>query len=329
MSLLSLLVPQEDGTLTPAAHHQVEVEARVYEVSFAVAHAACAQSASLSAGGQWWASSSGVVNVCGSRVTYYLTPAARLAAERARAALTDLGVVPGWTLSGCAKRLLAWVQPPARERSCSRRYLAGSLWGYHRLLPGTYPHLTVYDLDGAYWQVLCRLPSLAVDWLSGGPCFHPPKAPYRGRLDALKVRLAGEKALRNVVWGCMVGGGQRGVVFCRGERLKVGKPRGPFPTAGRLVARTVYEITGEVAETANAPLAHTDCVALPPSETPRLWARLGYGFGVRAAGEADLCNLGSFKVGSRQTVLYGRGSRYVLPAVRSALPCPLSYPYWH
>lgn len=329
MSLLSVLVPQDDGTLLPASLAEVEVAPHVYEVAFQVPHQEAAQSASCTAGGQWWSSSSGVVNVCGRRVTYYLTADTRAKVERARVALFDLGVEPGWTLSGCAKRLLAWVQPPARERTCSKKHLGGPLWGYHRLLPGTYPHLTLYDLNGAYWQVLCRLPSLSLDWLPTGPCFHPARPPYRGRLDALKVRLKGEKSLRNVVWGCMLGGGQRGVVFCHGERLKVGKPKGPFPTAGRLIARTVYELTGEVAEHGNAPLAHTDCVALLPRETPRLWDRLGYGYGVRAQGEADLCNLGSFRVGSRQTVLYGRGSRYRLPAVQSPLPSPLSWPLWH
>src|SRR5262249_10779126 len=104
----------------PAVRRAQEAAPGVYEVELHFPHQTVAQAASRTAGGQWWASSSGVVNVCGRRVTYYLTPEARAAAQRARAALTDLGVEPGWTLSGGGERPPGRPPPPRPGRLVRR-----------------------------------------------------------------------------------------------------------------------------------------------------------------------------------------------------------------
>jgi hypothetical protein len=329
MRLVGLECPDAGGMPVAALTRHVEVAEGVWEVELAAPSAHVARAASALHGGQWWGSASGVVHVQGRQVTYYLSPPVRRQVEAAREALASLGVPAGWTLSGCARRLLAWLGPPKRDLSCSRKALAGTLWGYHRLVAGLYPERVLYDLNGAYWQVLCRLPSLSLDWLPTGPVFHPEAPGCRGRLAAVKATLAPVKPLRLVLVGCMIGGGQRGQVFSRGVELHPARPQGPFPSAGRLIARTVYEITCWVAEEQESPFAHTDCVLLPPGERPALWDRLGYACGIRAQGEADIRNLGSFRVGTRQTVLYGRGSRFRLPVTQSPRPAAWTWPAWH
>jgi hypothetical protein len=328
LTRLGPLYPLETAAPAVSGVQAVAENALAARLNCGAGSLACALSVVLP--GQWTVTGGGVVWVNGREVVYLVDWHQLPRVQEARGAAADLGCpVTSWTPGGVARKLLAWVGARQPHRRGQDHWLKALPWAYTRVEPGPAGESSLYDLESAYYAALCRLPSPHLDWLAGGPCWHPLNPAQEARWRALLGRVEPCKPLRLCLVGCMRGGGDSWVTYHQGQRLALRRQSGPLPTAALTVVRAVYELTALAAEAAGAKLANTDSVLLPQGERPRAWETYGYRYREVATGPAEVCSLAVYRVGDRQTVYYGQGSRFSFGPVRSPYPDRLSLAAWH
>lgn len=305
------------------------LEEGVWAVEALVPYGAMARALSCCEGGQWIAGPAGLTWVNGREccwlVEWRTVEEVRLAKQIAAAA----GVpVRSWTLGGAARALLKWADIRERHWGVSQQALGGTRWAYQAVTPSSLPDAGLYDLTGAYHQVVERLPSPRVTWTPDGPLWAPLQGQEAERWRTLKAVVRAHKGLRTRVLGCMIGGGQGGQVWCRGKALQFRRQVGPLVTAGLCVARTIYELCGLEAQACGAAYANTDCVVTSGGARREVWDRYGYVYREEARGSADLVALGCYRVGDRQTAWFGSGGRFPVEYPADPLPARLILTQW-
>jgi hypothetical protein len=171
-------------------------------------------------------------------------------------------------------------------------------------------------MRAAYYSILSRLPSPRVHVDRNGVFFG-------GFLDGreeerwrLAMALVGEhKGLRNCLIGCASGGGDGATYYAKGEPHTLKGKMGPLRSGAFLVVRTVWELCHLAAVQTGAVYANVDSVITPEGAYPDIWETFGMELKREAAGVADICTLGVYKVGAKETLWYAHGARWSNPSV--------------
>jgi hypothetical protein len=289
----------------------------------------CARLLSTVLGGQWWVGRGAITWVCGRRVAWLVDPSRLQPVHEARSVLTAVGVAdPPWSLGGCARGLLRHVGEPQRY-SCRAEVLRDQAdWGYRHVRPGTYAAAALWDLDAAYYNLLCRLPSPCLTPHPDRLIWHPLLPDARARWLDVLLAVRNCKQLRNTLVGAMCGAGEGALRYIHGERVPSKAMCGPFRAAALLVVRTCYEVAGLQVEASECHYANTDCVLLPSGAVPKLWQGLGLPFSLRAEGPADVRALCVYRCGDYQTAPYGRGLDWQGEPMHTPLPKTLRAMQW-
>jgi hypothetical protein len=279
-------------------------------------------------GGQVWLSGSGSCCwVLGSRRVWLLREELEGVTLRARAVVEGLGVEPAPTVGGCARALLGWVGEVRSSGADAELLMRGADWHYFRVEAGSYGGMHLLDIDSAYYQLLCRVPTPAVHvWRDGSVRFGGVSRSQLSRWWQVLDAVRGEKLLRNALVGAGVGRDDGAVVFVRGEVRTVSVHRSGWRVLGWLVVRSVYELCGAGCAEVGGVYANTDCVICDASRDPSVWQGLGVRYSERARGEAEVYGVGVYRVGEEATVWYRLGLR-PLSSVRTPPPA-VQYARW-
>ncbi len=293
-------------------------------------------------GGSWWPADDHVSWNRGPKPGLtILRPNALEGASEAREAASELELgYQTWNTAGIARKLLEWIRPegfiPWMFRGGGTDALRLQPGAFTMFKPGLYPDLSLYDLCGAYWQMVERLPSLMVAWSPGGTGW-PPGTMWtmldgdaEARWRDVKAVCRGRKRLRLMLHGSMIGVMRERTIWTK-SGPKVMPPRpGPYANAGWLTKRAVYEVT--MLQSTFGYYANTDCVMLDGIVTPVLWQGLGLEFRREARGEAHIRGIGCYRIGEKPPSLpylemeANLGIEFVQPLC--PLPAELTYRSW-
>lgn len=273
-------------------------------------------------------------------------------------------LVPGpypWTVGSCAKKLIKHIGDKQPYEKAMEWLLDGVTYGYHECTPGRYsnqiprfvpsgevqrdlfhvtrreipnpdykPAVTMFDVKGYYYQMLRMVPSLYWDVYptsARGMLMGPEtKAAWKDVLDCVEPC----KILRNSLAGAFAGSLKPGSAFTRDldtggvkEIITPGSP-GPFRALGLLLVRSGVELCHREALTHNAIYATIDSVSLLGDAVPTVWQSFGFTVEKKAAGNAEICHRGSYKIGKTQTRNYANGDREYY-AVERVPEIPVQY----
>lgn len=212
--------------------------------------------------------------------------------------------------SQACRDLLKWVGIERDSSDRGRAQLRECGWHFFRCRPGLYEGLELYDINGAYYNLLRRLPSPAVILTSGSPLFPLVDPDKESRWRQLVDSIGHLKGLRNSLVGCMVGGGENGWSFHRGALVARRARRGPMHDTGALIVRTVHDLCAMEAAESEAFYANTDCVAVELGKKPVIWPDMGVESKLEAFGRADLVAIGCYAIGAKATKPYQQGHRF-------------------
>jgi hypothetical protein len=320
------------GTRACASVEPLAGDAWLYESTHDTITLALALSAQV--GGQVWWSNSGLTWVRGRATQYAVRADALGDVLRARAVCESVGADPAWSVGACARALLAFVGRGGTFSEHAKRAVAGR-WHYYRVRVATGEQGELWDIDSAYYQLLCRAPSPF-------PVFISPDrwlwawgtSEQMERWARVLIGVGAEKVLRNAIVGCALGADGSTVCACKGELLRV-KPRGTgWVGIGALVVRTLYELTGAGASETQAVYSNTDCVLVPErtQQPPRVWRDAGLACSLRATGAYDVRGVGVYRIGTHATKPYQTASTRQpapLPEMSSAWQWEIARPWLH
>lgn len=245
-----------------------------------------------------------------------------------RAALELTGGPCGWSLGNLARGLLKWACEACRWDCRVEALKVCGEWGYHRVVPCRIQRATLYDLDRAYYELACRLPSPHVVPHPDRVIFRPLPDEQRARWVELLVRLGSHKLLRNALVGAMAGAEGGAARYINGELVPWRGAKGPLRGAALLIVRTCYELCALQAESAGAVYANVDCVVTPGERRPEVWSGYGLPWSVRGQGEADIRGLGVYRCGNYITRSYTERNRIEFPSGEGVVPNPLRCVQW-
>lgn len=225
--------------------------------------------------------------------------------------------------------------------------------------PNYEPALTLYDVDAYYYTMISRLQSLRVAPMYGKAWFGSMSPDEEARFKDAMQAIGETKILRNSLAGGMLGGTKPGLAYTASKpkrptyyskmtpekqaecdkaiaawvpgtvrRYKIPPIEGVARAAGLLVVRSGYELCREEAMQAGAKYAIIDSVVCTAGNAPRVWERHGFSVSKKASGDGELCHRGSYRVGRRITVPYGRESREYTPIDYGNQPPVLYYKSW-
>lgn len=279
-------------------------------------------------GGQVWCGAGGSLCwVLGRHRAWLLREELEGVTLRARSVVEGLGLEPSPTVGGCARALLSWVGSPRGYQGEGAWLMRGADWHYFRVEAGRYARQWLLDIDGAYYQMLCRMPSPAVHcWRDGSVRFGGVSGRQLQRWWAVLDAVRGEKVLRNSLIGVGAGREDGAWVWVGGEVREVRLPADGWRVLAWLVVRTVYELCGAGCGEVGGRYANTDCVIGDVGRVPSCWERYGVRWSVRAEGDAEVYGVGVYRVGEVCTEWYRLGHR-PLSSVRTPPP-PLVYARW-
>ena len=285
-----------------------------------------AQDLSQIAPGQWWPRDTGITWVCGAKTAYILDRNNVHSVVNSRGALADLKIEPGWTVGGCARRLLSWLN--ITQKPGDSVELLRDAHGYYDCAPGWYPAATLLDVQSCYWHLFDRLPSLRVGLhANGGVQWYPMTVQEAARREKMAEVIGWVKPLRNTMVGACLGSMKPRAYFCKGERCTLNLGPGPLAPAARLVIRTGYELTRRAAQESDSILSCVDSVITPHACIPSAWSNAGLKVRTKSHGDAEIVRSDVYRIGSVMTESYRRGDRLWSPVPR-ATPPPVEYGAW-
>jgi hypothetical protein len=226
--------------------------------------------------------------------------------EHAQAAVAAIiGECRSCSPGGMARELLAWIGHKQHPSELAAESLRECGWHFQCWKPGTYQHAQLYDLRGAYFQLLCRLRGPDAVWtrnaILDGLAAPQSEERWRRVLDAVK----GLKLVRNCLVGAMIGGSDGHHCWHKGEVRKIPSKRGPLFNTGALIVRTLYEVCELEAEHQETVYANTDSVMIEGEAKPVVWPELGLGYRLEAEGEATVRGIGVYAIGEKRTRWFG------------------------
>lgn len=259
----------------------------------------------LDARGLAYVGGPGITLMRGPHATWLVHPRAVpeiMAMRHLVSQITGRDDVP-YSIGGCARRLLKWISIPQPDCTAGTPFGVGHTWQYQHLQPGRLDHARLFDVRSCYFSILQRMPSPHVGTLRGRPEFHPLRSSDLEEWRKLLGILQHHKSLRNVLVGCMAGGGKR---FCyhAGHPRRWPTPMGPLRPAALLVVRTAYERCALACEEAEAVYSNVDNVITTHHLPPRAWGDVGLAVRLEAEGDADVREIGVYRVGGYATRLY-------------------------
>jgi hypothetical protein len=191
-----------------------------------------------------------------------------------------------------------------------------SLWGYSDCTPGEYGDAIQWDVRACYLSLLRALPTWRVSLGWDRLHWHRWRPGEEDRARQLLDQVAEEKALRNAMIGCMAGS-KRGLEgWHRGEKCRLPGGLGRWRPAALVVARTAYELAWLESRACGSVYTATDAVTVVDGCCPEVWPSWGLEVREKAAGPAEICSHGVYRVGVHATEWYRRGSRYPIPESR-------------
>lgn len=287
--------------------------------------AALAWELSCILGGQFWVGLGSITWTYGARCLWIADPSKEQELISARSiahSLTGREDLPN-SVAGCARAILGWVdiRETVRGTMGGDHLMHGIKWHHQHCTPMSAPRARLYDIKSCHATLLGRMPSPLVTFYGEDEVsFRPLPRVERARWRAATSAMMEHKGLRNSFVGNMVGATKgaepRACYYCKGQRRFGPTIQGPLRPAGLLVVRTAYELCAEAVEETRAIYSNQDCVITEHGEEPpRAWTRHGLRVDLRAEGEAEICSVGVYRVGKKQTKWYEAGSRHQTPSV--------------
>ncbi len=271
-------------------------------------------------GGQFWPGENGCTWSNGPYAIWMTSAKKEEDIKRARAILhkiTGIEDLP-CSVAGCARTLLGWVgvrQP--RPKSCEQ-LLTGIKHHYQHCTPKTSTRATLFDVKACHATLLSRMPSPLISICNGKILFRPLPREVRQRWIDATNGMYEHKGLRNAFIGNMMGAGSgknKLVFYSHGNRSPGPHFSGVLRPAGLLVVRTAYELCAEVVAESRAIYSNQDCVITEDGlHDSNAWSRAGLRVELRAEGESEICSVGVYRVGQKQTKWYEAGSRTQHPS---------------
>lgn len=248
--------------------------------------------------------------VKGKQVTMLVDAKAYPALAYSRSVIEELtSEACGLTIGAQARRVLKWLGGRRDASDYAKLALKECAWHYLRSRPGLSMKARLYDMDGAYYQLMRRMPTLGVRWLADGPVWSPCEDTVESRwCEALRA-LGPLKAVRNALVGAMIGGGASAFGWRNGEIVRLARNWGPFVDSGAMIVRTLAEVCELEAKHSNAVYANTDCVILDTEAEPCIWPELGLSWCEQARGTAHVVQINCWRVGRKATKPYKWGLR--------------------
>lgn len=244
-----------------------------------------------------------------------------------------------WTMGGLARQLFEYVGPAEDSRwhkhNCMNtgpdRMLKDITFGYQYVAPGIYEDAVYHDCAAYYFTMFAAMPSLRPIYTPEGILW--PLAPdgedrrWREVLCAVELH----KPLRNTLAGVAMGSYKRIRAYAReGERAKLFTlpgSAGPRRTAGLLLVRTGYELTFDTSRQSNTIYSRIDGIMTLGPRFPA-WEKYGFSVKIEHSGAAEICQLGSYKVGEYETKHYKNGLREYKPLHGVNDPPAVRYGNW-
>jgi len=212
------------------------------------------------------------------------------------------GKEPPFGIGACCRLLLDWLGADQDTPDFSREVEHTQ---YKAAIPGYYPQDHFYcDLQGAYWEVVKRMPSPFVYQTPRGPKFAKPSAEIAARWETLKKQCGDCKPLRLAMVGRMLGGSSARCFWKGLPQPGRGIGRGKLAPAARLAISAVFELTMAAFEsTPSACYANVDCIV---SQSPKveLWDSYGFPYKVKHRGDTTIQAIGAYKIGEYESGLY-------------------------
>lgn len=279
---------------------------------------------SLLVGGQVWPGSTSLTHNPGGRklCTYFLPLSNLRDLINAKLLVEQLIEEPLRThsYSGLARALLDWVglkQEFGRPMEALLQTVdpRRTCFHYYHCEPGTMKEAALWDIKAAYFQLLCRLPSPLVYLKSDGKIgFQKCEEAALIRWHTMLAAIGSHKKLRNILTGCMSREGG-GTFFSRGRAITSKGKDGVLRPAALTVIRATYELAALAQKQTKAKYSNTDCVITALGCTPDIWQEHGIEFNCQATGDAEIFSLGNYRVGSKATKWFWKGSRFQGPAL--------------
>lgn len=261
---------------------------------------------------------------------YVLLDSALAETEAARAVVLQTHEKAPWSVGACARVLVKESGVKSPSLPVAESLLSRTGWRYQSCEPGRYNDVTLYDVRSCYYSLLCLLPSPKVTLTADGIEFRPLRGEESVAWAALLDRVKHVKRLRNSLVGVMAGQARRDrdgppaadaygrplpgasrvqYFYHRGERVAFHSGPGPLRTAALLVVRTAWELTALAAAESLAVYANTDCVITKQSVPPSVWIDAKLTVRREAHGTGDICAVGCYQVGRKQTLWHRYGRR--------------------
>jgi len=248
--------------------------------------------------------------VCG-RSVIYLTEAKHLQEiEATRLVCSEFTEEEApYSISACSRRMMKKV---GIEDSCwgdSDKMLESTGWHALTAKPGVYQDKTMYDLKGAYWQLVNRAPSPIINILSNGRIAFVRLPKKQDILwNSFKTKIAACKTARNSLIGSIAGNkskifrryvDDKGIVNYYKERRI---PRNPLSQFAHLIVSSCYEITQEASVSVDSVYTHTDCVV--SDRLPQIFQDLQLVVAEKAKGFTEIIQIGNRRVGKDISKFY-------------------------
>lgn len=222
------------------------------------------------------------------------------------------------SLGGLARFLLSWLGVEEPRHQGGERLLEGIRWHHQGCTPCTVPRALLFDVKAYHASLLARMPSPLITIFGENEiAFRPLPKKQRERWREIVSCLYAHKGLRNAFIGAMAGQSISGrpSVYYNDGKAHYRRFRGILRPAALLIIRTAYELCAEAVEETRALYSNQDCVIVPDgTNPPSAWDRFGLQVELRASGEAEICSVGVYRVGTKATKWYEAGSRTQIPS---------------
>lgn len=267
--------------------------------------------ASTHLGGLWMPNTRGLTWICGRKVWRLCEFSALKPLEEARSICVEAGAVPGWSIGGCAKGLLASVTPGRRPPRDELARCPLDNYAYHRARPCYLPWARKIDCTSYYYSLMGLLPS----WQPFLPSHGLVQWEYEGgatKDQRMRVHtlVRGHKMLRNAIVGVAVGGSQGRPYYHKGHRSTLRPVPSSWSLLGHLIVRWGYDLCQAAADEVDGVWAHTDGLITADTRDPQVWRNLGLTVRTISAGPCTVNHLLGFRCGLHASAYYDENGRY-------------------
>jgi hypothetical protein len=267
-----------------------------------------AKMASSLSGGTWLSTSSGVFqNLTGQR-GWMMTEEQFEDVMESRAMCRKItNDEPGWSVASNARKCWLWALEENKAHCNAQFALEGAGIGHSLCEPGEHENAALWDISGAYANILMRLPSRKwYEPLPGKFREIPETKAEKVKLRHLQEFVWHNKKMRNSIWGSCLGTIDPSKVYVKGNQETRAPRAGTHQIAAVITGRICWELAHLGSIETGAYYSKTDSVICAPNREPKVWGHYGFSYEKQHQGKTHIQQPGAYKCGAKETKRYIR-----------------------